>query len=594
AAPTGSGKTVVAEYAVALALTLDQRVFYTSPLKALSNQKYADLTHKFGSGRVGLMTGDNVVRPDAPVVVMTTEILRNMIYERPQSLDDVAYVVLDEVHYLQDQYRGAVWEEVLIHCPRPVRLVCLSATVSNAEEFGAWMSTVRGEVEVIIEEERPIRLSNLYMVKDRGAQDPQLLETFVDGEPNRRGLARDKTRGMRHSRARAPRRSEVIQSLGRSQMLPAIYFIFSRAACDAAVKQCLGDGIRLNGSEDRLRMRKLAESHVESLSDSDLGVLGYQDWLEAAESGLASHHAGLVPPFKEAVEEGFKEGLIKVVFATETLSLGVNMPARAVVIEKLIKFNGRTKELLTAGEYTQLTGRAGRRGLDDEGFAVVLWSPQISFHQTAGLAGARSYALRSSFRPTYNMVANLVRRYPSEMAHELLNLSFAQYQTDALVVSLQLRLDDARRTNKESEAHRLARRLSGRKESLSKQLDTILDLLDLVGFVQGWNLTGSGYQLASIYHETDLLIAQCLGDGLLDSLDPPDLAGLVSVFTFESRQRSGSPLGDQATGSLGGSEGSHGRGRALGDQVWARWEQVQARAERLGTMERRFGLPPTR
>jgi ATP-dependent RNA helicase HelY len=455
AAPTGSGKTVVAEYAVELALAGGQKAFYTTPLKALSNQKYSDFVRAHGAGRVGLLTGDNSINGDAPVVVMTTEVLRNMIYGASSTLGGLRYVVLDEVHYLQNPYRGAVWEEVIIHLDPVVDLVCLSATVSNAEEFADWIATVRGETEAVIEERRPVELRNLYMVGDRSAERIHLLPVFVgegdnqlpnpeavrlDARPLRAGWQGRRPRGRLH----APYRSEVIERLDEEAMLPCIYFIFSRAGCDQAVQQCVGDGLRLTTPEQRAAIREIAEAHVAPLSDDDLRVLDYGAWLSGLEAGFAAHHAGMVPPMKEAVEEAFVQGLVPVVFATETLSLGINMPARTVVIEKLTKFTGDGHEELTPGEYTQLTGRAGRRGIDDLGYAVVLWNQFVTFDKVAGLASKRTYELRSSFRPTYNMAANLVRRYTPDAAHHLLNLSFAQYRANADVVHAESRLDRER------------------------------------------------------------------------------------------------------------------------------------------------------
>jgi ATP-dependent RNA helicase HelY len=448
AAPTGSGKTVVAEYAVARALSSGAKAFYTTPLKALSNQKYGELVRRHGEAAVGLLTGDNALNPDAPVLVMTTEVLRNMIYSSSGALQGLRYVVLDEVHYLQNAYRGPVWEEVIIHAPVGVDLVCLSATVSNAEELAGWIRTVRGKTVAVIEERRPVDLTDLYLVGDRGSERLVLMPTLVDGRPNAEAAALDAKsgrtggpQGRRRGRLYTPRRSESIDFLAEAGMLPAIYFIFSRKACDEAVANCLRESSRLTTTDERRQIRAIVDDHVASLNPDDLHLLGYVDWLTGLEAGFAAHHAGLVPPFKEAVEACFAAGLVKVVFATETLSLGINMPARSVVIEKLTKFTGERHEFLTAGEYTQLTGRAGRRGIDDVGYAIVSWSPFVSFDQVAGLAGERSYALTSSFRPTYNMAANLVRRYPPDTAHHLLNLSFAQYQTDGDVVRMEAQLE---------------------------------------------------------------------------------------------------------------------------------------------------------
>ena len=460
AAPTGSGKTLVAEYAIACALAAGTKAFYTTPLKALSNQKYGDFVRAYGADRVGLLTGDNAINGDAPVVVMTTEVLRNMIYAGSHTLDGLRYVVLDEVHYLQDRSRGAVWEEVIIHLPADIDIVALSATVSNAEEVAAWMQTVRGATETVIEERRPVDLVHLYMVGDRGAPSLHLLPTFVDhdGEsrPNPVATRLDgrnvPDRGQRRRRLYKPWRTEVVERLADERMLPAIAFVFSRTGCDQAVEQCLASGIRLTDADERRALRAIAERHVEALSDADLDVLGYDTWLSGMEAGVAAHHAGLVPPMKEAVEEGFSTGLLKVVFATETLALGINMPARSVVIEKLSKFTGEHHEFLTPGEYTQLAGRAGRRGIDDVGYVVVLWDPFVPFEQVAGLASRRTYALTSSFHPTYNMAANLVQRYPPQQARHLLNLSFAQFHADRDVVAVERDLERRRQQLEQAEA----------------------------------------------------------------------------------------------------------------------------------------------
>ncbi len=456
AAPTGSGKTLVAEYAIVKARADGGKVFYTTPLKALSNQKYGDLVREHGNASVGLLTGDNAVNGDAPIVVMTTEVLRNMIYAASPALDGLRYVVLDEVHYLQNPYRGAVWEEVIIHLRPEVDLVCLSATVSNAEEVAAWIETVRGSTAAIIEEHRPVTLEHRYLVGERGTDDLHLLPTFVgapDGElrPNPEAARLDANnardpgwRGRPRSRMRTPSRVETAETLGAEGMLPAICVVFSRKGCDQAVQQCLAAGLRLTEPGERAQIRAIAEAKTSSLADADLEVLRYGEWLAGMEAGFAANHAGMVPPMKEAVEEAFAAGLVKMVFATETLSLGINMPARSVVIEKLSKFTGERHEFLTPGEYTQLTGRAGRRGIDERGYAIVCWSPFVPFDQVASLASRRSGALRSSFRPNYNMAANLVRRYTQFEAHHLLNLSFAQFHADRDVVTMERQLERTR------------------------------------------------------------------------------------------------------------------------------------------------------
>jgi ATP-dependent RNA helicase HelY len=449
AAPTGSGKTVVGEYAVHLALAEGRKCFYTTPIKALSNQKYSDLVRRYGADRVGLLTGDNSINGEAPVVVMTTEVLRNMLYGGSATLGGLSYVVLDEVHYLADVFRGAVWEEVIIHLPESVRVVALSATVSNAEEFGDWLTQVRGGTTVIVDEHRPVplwqhvlasgRLYDLFVEDDgkggdgaaRAAQvNPELLRLA------RRELWTQDRGGRRPARFRPPRRPEVIGRLDAAGLLPAITFIFSRAGCDAAVRQCLDAGLRLTTPEEAEAITGIAERRTADIPESDLPVLGYGEWLTGLQRGIAAHHAGLLPSFKEVVEELFEAGLVRAVFATETLALGINMPARTVVIERLDKWNGETHAALTAGEYTQLTGRAGRRGIDVEGHAVVLWHPGMDPAAVAGLAGTRTYPLNSSFRPSYNMAVNLVGQVGLERAAALLESSFAQFQADRAVVGI--------------------------------------------------------------------------------------------------------------------------------------------------------------
>ena len=506
AAPTGSGKTVVGEFAVELALTGGRKAFYTTPIKALSNQKYTDLVRRHGAAAVGLLTGDNTVNGEAPVVVMTTEVLRNMLYADSPTLAGLGFVVMDEVHYLADRLRGAVWEEVIIHLPDDVQVVSLSATVSNAEEFGAWLDTVRGDTAVVVSEHRPVPLWQHVLVGTRlydlftdssgeavavigGAPPPAGEPAAVsqaDLDPARvnpelRRLAREESRIERMSRGsgngrtgggnhrrrpgryHAPSRAEMVATLDRAGLLPAIDFIFSRAGCEAAVQQCVAGGVRLTSPAEREEIRRVVDARCAEIGDEDLAVLGYWEWADALERGLAAHHAGLLPSFKEVVEDLFTQGLVKVVFATETLALGINMPARSVVLEKLVKWNGETHADITPGEYTQLTGRAGRRGIDVEGHGVVLWRPGIDPEAVGGLASTRTYPLRSSFRPTYNMAVNLVAQVGRSRAREILETSYAQFQADRGVVGL------ARQARRQEEA------LAGYAEAMRCHLGTFAE-----------------------------------------------------------------------------------------------------------------------
>lgn len=479
AAPTGAGKTIVGEFAIHLAMqTPSDKAFYTTPMKALSNQKFRELVEVYGADQVGLLTGDTNINGNARIVVMTTEVLRNMIYADSTALRDLRFVVMDEVHYLADRFRGAVWEEVIIHLPPHVRLVSLSATVSNAEEFGDWLDTVRGDTEVIVSEIRPVPLEQHVLVRDdllplfddragiATAQVNQELmrirsftgshydnnkraQSYVSNRHAGREAKRPERGGRRPVRSANVHRIErmdrpdVVKLLERANLLPAIFFIFSRVGCDAAVQQVRRAGIRLTTTEERAEIRAIVEERTRSLQDEDLGVLGYFDWLENLERGVASHHAGMLPAFKEVVEELFRLKLVKAVFATETLALGINMPARTVVLEKMEKFNGEARVAITSGEYTQLTGRAGRRGIDVEGHAVVQWTEGMDPQSVAALASRRTYPLNSSFRPTYNMAVNLIDLFGKPRARQILESSFAQFQADRSVVGLAKQVREA-------------------------------------------------------------------------------------------------------------------------------------------------------
>ncbi len=450
-APTGAGKTVVGEFAVHLALARGQKCFYTTPIKALSNQKYADLAARHGADAVGLLTGDTAVNGSAPVVVMTTEVLRNMLYAEAPALDGLAYVVMDEVHYLADRFRGAVWEEVILHLPDHVQLASLSATVSNAEEFGDWLVEVRGDTDRRrrrdpagaavaahggrLADVRPVQRGDEDRARPaHGDRRPDAREGRRRGRPDgghRRGRSgppprrgRDGARrrddrssgpgrgpGRSGSSYRPPSRVDVIERLDAAGLLPAITFIFSRAGCDAAVVQCVRSGLRLTDAAEVEEIRAVTDKHCAALPDADLDVLGYWEWREGLERGVAAHHAGMLPAFKETVEELFVRGLVRAVFATETLALGINMPARTVVLEKLVKYNGESHVELTPGEYTQLTGRAGRRGIDVEGHAVVLWAARgWTRRRSPGSPPPAPTRCARSFRPGYNMAVNLVDR----------------------------------------------------------------------------------------------------------------------------------------------------------------------------------------
>jgi len=569
AAPTGAGKTVVGEFAVHLAHQHGTKCFYTTPIKALSNQKFHDLAQVYGSDNVGLLTGDQVVNSEADIAVMTTEVLRNMIYAGSPTLRGLEFVVMDEVHYLSDPFRGPVWEEVILGLDPGVTIVALSATVSNVEEFGAWLMKVRGDVATVVSERRPVplyqhvfagkRLVDLFegieptAGGDLGAKvNPELArmattETKVMRDDSRR--LRGKTgRGKKGSQAQlggahgrwaershlVPRRGSVVMELDRLDMLPAIYFIFSRQGCDQAVSRLVDDGVWLTRASEQAELQDIADRHVQGLSLDDLDALRYGSWLEAFTRGIAAHHAGLLPMFKMAVEEAFSSGLVKVVFATETLALGINMPARTVVLDKLVKYNGSSHVDITAGEYTQLTGRAGRRGIDVEGHAVVTWQAGLDPRGLAGLASRRTYPLRSAFTPTYNMSVNLIGSMGLAKATQILQDSFAQFHSE----------------------------FAGgkpRSQTLVAKFESICLVLESLGYVEpevsepgapspgtgetdetrvtpnSLHLTDAGRMLSRLYGTHDLLIAEAIQAGIFAPLTVSALAATLSTLVYETR-----------------------------------------------------------
>jgi ATP-dependent RNA helicase HelY len=746
AAPTGSGKTVVAEYAVARAHRAGLRSFYTAPIKALSNQKFVELSAFYGESQVGLLTGDNSINPNASIVVMTTEVLRNMIYARSQALESLGVVVLDEVHFLQDAYRGPVWEEVIIHLEPTVQLVCLSATVSNASELCDWLTTVRGPTIPIVETKRPIELTNHYLVGDKASNSIRTFDVLVEGRANPEVSRFEQSKTstpIRHSgrqqsrpfgapqRLFAPQRSDIIKELAAADLLPAIFFIFSRNQCDEAARSCLKMGISLTTAAEKKEIVAIAHERLTSFSDDDLAALEFTQFVKQLEAGIGSHHAGIVPTFKEIVETCFARGLVKVVFATETLAVGINMPARAVVLDKITKFNGENHQMLKPSDFAQLTGRAGRRGLDDIGHALVVWNPFVTFEQVATLVASRSFVLNSAFRPTYNMAANLIRSTSQVQARHLLNLSFAQFQSGKDVVEIQARIQrrskerdrlllqaespfgdiEEYRLQKSSKAQpseidqslsqlrpgdvieagsvshtermvvltvaqrsdgtkitalsrsrsvqtfsvrdfvqpvmtlgyvklpspfapnnhkflkeassrlatakikqasrakyskkseqaehavasdpdlkfrliaaesaaridreleQLEKRVSNSTQSVSNKFDELVKLLTEWGFVDDWSLTQRGQMLSHIFHESDLLIANCVSEGIFEGLSAPNMAAMASVFVFQARG------GEESVAS-----------HFPNHELKTRWKSAAKLSQRLAIAETNHGL----
>ncbi|MBS3027343.1 MAG: RNA helicase [Dolichospermum sp. DET50] len=426
-APTGSGKTLIGEYAIYRALSRGKRVFYTTPLKALSNQKLRDFREKFGFDQVGLLTGDASIHRDAPILVMTTEIFRNMLYGTPIgqvgiSLTDVEAVVLDECHYMNDRQRGTVWEESIIYCPRSVQLVALSATVANSDQLTSWLNHVHGPTDLIYSDFRPVPLE-FNFCNPKGLF-PLLNETNTKINP--RLVKKAKKGYWEKGKAGRPEPPGIIYTLSQLQerdMLPAIYFIFSRRGCDKAVEE-VGDLWLVNNDESQI-LRQQIDDFLRRNPDA-----GRAGQVAPLYRGIAAHHAGILPAWKGLVEELFQQGLIKVVFATETLAAGINMPARTTVISTLSKRTDNGHRLLNASEFLQMAGRAGRRGMDLQGYVVTLQTPFEGAKEASYLATSKADPLVSQFTPSYGMVLNLLQTHTIEKARELIERSFGQYMSN--------------------------------------------------------------------------------------------------------------------------------------------------------------------
>lgn len=425
-APTGAGKTVIAQHAINNALKQGCRIFYTTPLKALSNQKFYDFCEQYGADKVGLLTGDTSINRGAQIVIMTTEVFRNMLYGTnfgavADNLKDVRYVVLDEVHYMNDEQRGTVWEESIIYCPTNIQIIALSATVANCDELTNWINTVHSKTKLVNTDFRPVPLRFFYF---DSSQPYKLLPLLTpDGKLNNK-IKPEKPQWARGKDKRKKTYvKQIIQNLADNDMLPAIYFTFSRKKCDEQMEKCSGLGLNTRKEQEEIK------AFIEEFIAENPHLYGNKH-IEYLIQGVASHHAGLLPAWKNLVEKLFQKGLIKVVFATETLAAGINMPARSTVISSTSKRTDSGHRMLTANEFLQMSGRAGRRGMDKVGYVTVVGTPFQTPEEVAELVLSDSNPLESKFSPSYSMVLNLLQRFNLEESKELILKSFGYYSSD--------------------------------------------------------------------------------------------------------------------------------------------------------------------
>ena len=607
-APTGAGKTLIAEFAIWLALCSQRHIGYTTPLKALSNQKYGDFQREFGEAQVGILTGDVKMAPQAPVLVMTTEILRNMFYER--AFPEMAYVVLDECHFIGDEGRGTVWEEIIINCPPEIRLVALSATVSNIQEIAAWIEEVHGPIEVIYHPTRPVPLEFLFCDKDAkmvpltGMNQRQLEQSLYKGQPRpqrrgRRGRSRDIERFAMPRRPANP--SLVIPSLEARGWLPAIYFIFSRAGCEQALQRFLDEGGNLLKPRERERVEEIIEAtSLECFSlnlESELNAT----LIQGLKRGVGVHHAGILPALKRLTETLFEQGLVKVVFATETMSLGIHMPAKSVVLQGVSKRSDFGFRNLTHNEITQMGGRAGRRGIDPEGKCIVALESKEAIGETLRLIRGRPEPIESQFRIGYSSAALLLRNYPEEGSiRKIVESSFGQFQNRKKMEELEEGIEEteekvkecrsfrpfcgdlqeiliyrqvrdqrgkapqARETSapkleemachrclKRGECERRLRRcrrweraLDTKRQDLNLLANSYWDqflrvkaVLRRFGYVKDHGLSREGHLIASLRHDNELLVARIVFSNILEGLKATEIAAILSCVVDEPRSR---------------------------------------------------------
>ncbi len=537
-APTGSGKTAIAEFAIQLALANNKRIFYTTPLKALSNQKFYDLGKAFGEDRVGLLTGDIQINREAEILVLTTEIFRNMLYKSNQEQElfsRMGFLVLDECHYMQDADRGTVWEESIIYCPAQAQIIGLSATIGNPEQLTAWINTVHNNTELIQSDKRPVPLRFFFFGRDgfkslknqQGKINPKIFKT---GGSRRGG-------GL-------PTMTETLAELKQREMLPAIYFLFSRKGCEEAMKRTANSNLHfLSEEEDRLLRAELERATLE------LPWLKEHPHLHSLKKGVAAHHAGLLPALKSLVERLFQKNLLKVVFATETLAAGINMPARAVVISQISKRTDSGHRLLSGSEFMQMGGRAGRRGMDEVGYVVVLETRFEGAMEVGVLASTGAESLHSAFTPNYVMILNLAGRHTWDQCRDIVLQSFARFEK-------QKDIHDLRNTIEQLESN-LSRKIKDEKQSEKKQkrLQKVggelskLEAIPWPEFERGARIlqhynyldsdlkpTTKGTWAADLRGDNILFLGEIIASGILDDLTSYELAGFACAMgSFEVR-----------------------------------------------------------
>lgn len=525
-APTGSGKTAIAEYAMYSAVANNQKIIYTSPLKALSNQKYFDLCKLFGEDKVGILTGDSQINREANILVMTTEIYRNILYnihEEAEFLNTLKYLVLDECHYMRDTDRGTVWEESIIYSPNNTQIIALSATIGNPKKLSQWISFVHGDTELVSSHYRPVPLKNLYLGRyglkpitdSNGRIDKNIIKNYFQNKSQKK---------KSDKQALLPNIFEIIDLLKKEDLLPAIYFIFSRRSAEVLLKRIVQETKinLLNEEEEKQVKAELFEATRE------LPWLRKHKHYYALQRGIACHHAGLLPALKNLVERLFQRGLIKIVFATETLAAGINMPARSTVISQISKRCDEGFRLFTTSEFLQMAGRAGRRGLDTVGHSIVLETPHDSLLDLAEILKSPVEDLHSAFKPSYTMVLNLAFRLTWEQVQELLALSFARFENLGEIKSIQHNLESVSPKKRKA----LLRSLQSLEEVPYREFAAANNILQEFNYIDSeFNLTETGLWAKELRADNILLLSEIINKNIFDNLTAYEIAGFITAFS---------------------------------------------------------------
>ena len=563
-APTGSGKTVIAEFGVFDAFEKNKKIVYTTPLKALSNQKYRDFLSQYPENRVGLITGDANINQNAPLVIMTTEILRNILYQDKSRLDNVEYIIIDECHYMNDQDRGTVWEETIIHCPEHIKIIALSATIANSEEIASWIASLRHNIRLIEYNIRPVPLYHYCYIGGK-------LLPFFDENKNVNSQLNGHFSKLENLKKRK-RSNEYIHetSLGllrrlhNSDMLPAIFFIFSRQGCEDVMINFLNNGVSFTTAEEHDEIVDHIKKKLEEYPSLKETGASTNLVLRALPMGMAVHHAGLVPILRSFIEVLFQKGLIKIVFATETLAAGINMPARTTIISSLSKRGDNGHRPLTVNEFTQMTGRAGRRGKDSRGNCIVLYDGQQTLYDVRNVITGDLEPINSHFSLSYNMILNLLGNFQFSQIPPVLKLSFGQYLMNKDIINLQLeisgwegRLKQLQKKTHNQSLEKKVKKVERKIRIIGRQIERqqnvylnnfynllkVLKHFDQLVSVDKNNylLTPSGQLTSYIRARNDLIISLMLLSPEVEELSSIELAAFLGSLTYEPRRESKEP-----------------------------------------------------